>query len=290
MFAKFGKSERDKARQDMMDDDSFVNVRSKYTRPGDARWCYSCQREAEIMRTGIFVTSLCTMCGMGRNHFATDEWQVNLESFNANSKEGHGNELNIQRLHGEMLSRMVPTPADIISSYVQVNADVAEESITEREDVVIEVPQEDTLNDTERRRNSQRNSMTRPCSSDDDADTTYGVNLWGDAMEHMREISEFARGVNPDEVGAMNLDSDSIKEERRLAEELADELERQRLTMQYHREVPGFQSWFNRFEIDTEFEHLWDSKECEDLCGDSNMSISDTSGYNTDEDRVRDMA
>ena len=169
--------------------------------------------------------------------------------------------------------------------YVQVNADVAEESITEREGMVIDVPPEDTLNDTERRRNSQWNNTTsvelaraesRPRSSDDDANTTYGLNLWGDAMGHMREISEFARGDNPDEVGAMTLDSDSITGERRLAEELAVELERQRLTMQYHHEVPGFQSWFNRFHTwdSKECENLCgDSKECEDLCGDSNMSF-----------------
>ena len=189
-----------------------------------------------------------------------------------------------------MLSQLdLPTPIDIISSFVQVSAHTTLESIMIREDIDIDESDGDSLYDIERRRNSLGISLTvvelactesRPRSSDDDAVTTFGVNLWGDAMEHMRKISEFACGDNPGEVGAMNMDSDSNNEERRLAEELADELERQRLTMQYHREVPGFQFWFDRFEIDTEFEYSWDLNEC----GDSDMSISDTSGYNRDED------
>ncbi len=39
------------------------------------------------------------------------------------------------------------------------------------------------------------------------------------------------------------------------AKECDVELELARLTMQYHRKVPGFQSWFDRFEIDTEYDY-----------------------------------
>ena len=134
-------------------------------------------------------------------------------------------------------------------------------------------------------------------------------------MEHMREISEFVHGGSSVEVGAIGMDSKSNgnasaevafwnAKERRWEQEMeyqrylddvwttlvnakerTVELEQARLTMQYHREVPGFQSWFDRFEIDTEYDYLWDSNEFSD----SEMSISDMSGYTADEGRVRDM-
>ena len=100
---------------------------------------------------------------------------------------------------------------------------------------------------------------SRPRTSDN-AFIPIGVNLWGDAMEHMREISEFAHGGSSVEVRAIGMDSDSNGNASTEvafwnADERAVELELARLTMQYHREVPGFQSWFDRFEIDTEYDY-----------------------------------
>ena len=99
----------------------------KYVKPGDARWCYACQREAEILRTGYFVTSLCTFCGMGRNYFVADRWQVDLESFNANPKsieveeEGHGMGENVEILHERMLSQVdLLRSVDITRSFIEV--------------------------------------------------------------------------------------------------------------------------------------------------------------------------
>ena len=112
-----------------------------------------------------------------------------------------------------MLSRMIPTPTDIIGSYMQDSASVAEESITEREDMVIDVPQEDIVNDAERQRMSQWNSMTSVELVRTESRPRDGDEFGGDAMEHMREIMEFAQGDNQDEVGAIMND-----EERSIAE------------------------------------------------------------------------
>ena len=156
------------------------------------------------------MTSLCPNCGMGRNHFVTDAWQVDYEFFNTNSKEGHGKGENTKILHETMLSQLdLPTPIDIISSYVQEIMDTSSETVLNRNDMDIEDSVGDSLYDSlpvmvQRRQNPLGTSLTEEIEqlartesrprTNDNAFIPIGVNLWDDEMEHMREISEFAHG------------------------------------------------------------------------------------------------
>lgn len=138
------------------DDDSCwsSDARSKHALKLCNYWiCYDCLVSTDVRQTGNLVTSVCKLCGMGRNFFVCDDCQIGLESFNANPKsievegvEGQGTVENVEILHERMISQCdLPERVDITRSYVQFDTDASLDQVVNREDTMDVEGSDDSL-------------------------------------------------------------------------------------------------------------------------------------------------